>query len=121
MLTKCDGAPAEAATLLPSASADPRSVAVPVASDRFSSESVRSSTFGRSSLSTDGINTASADFFTCLTEPPLPTEHMLRKVASLEAVVQQREALRALVREADVEQPAMFASGIQLRLLAGPT
>ena len=55
-----------------------------------------------------------------LTEPPLPTEHMLRKVASPEAINQQREAVRQLVREADVEQPGLFNIGIQLRLLVLP-
>ena len=45
---------------------------------------------------------------------------MLRKVASPDAVAQQREAVRQLVREADVEMPGLFASGVQLRLLVVP-
>jgi hypothetical protein len=73
-----------------------------------------------SSLSTAAINRASTDFFAWLTEPPLPTEHMLRKVATLEAVAQQQEALRQLVREADVEMPNLFNDGIQLRQLVLP-
>ena len=45
---------------------------------------------------------------------------MLRKVASPDAVAQQREAVRQLVREADVEMPALFTHGIQLRTLVLP-
>ena len=74
----------------------------------------------RSSLTTAAINQASTDFFMWLTEPPLPTEHMLRKVATPEAVAQQQEALRQLVREADVEMPSLFNDGIQLRQLVLP-
>ena len=101
--------------------ADSRPAAAPAASDRSSSISKRSSkTSSRSSVSIDDINTASTDFFAWLTEPPLPTEHMLRKVASPDAVVQQRDAVRQLVREADVEIPALFAHGVQLRSLVLP-
>ena len=118
---KCQGAAAAAAGPLSPGLADSRPAAAPVASDRSPSTSKRPSrTSSCSSISNDDINTASTDFFAWLTEPPLPTEHMLRKVASPDAVAQQREAVRQLVREADVEMPALFAHGVQLRSLVLP-
>ena len=119
--SKCQGAPAAAAGPLSPTLADSSHAAAPVASDRSSSTTKRlSRTSNHSSISNDDINTASTDYFAWLTEPPLPTEHMLRKVASPDAVAQQREAVRQLVREADVEMPALFAHGVQLRSLVLP-
>ena len=120
---KCQGAPAAAVTPPATVSTNHQPSAESVVSDHafeLDSSSSSSSASSRSSLSTTDINTASTDFFVWLTEPPLPTEHMLRKVASPDAVAQQREAVRQLVREADVEMPGLFTGGVQLRLLVVP-
>ena len=61
---------------------DIRPTTEPTATNHIpTSQSDHSSTSARSSLSVTDINTASIDFYAWLTEPPLPTEHMLRKVA----------------------------------------
>ena len=120
LASKCQGAPSAAAGPLSPTLADSRPAAEPVASDRSPSTSKRPSrTSSRSSITNDDITTARTDFFAWLTEPPLPTEHMLRKVASPDALA-QREAVRQLVREADVEMPALFTNGVQLRSLVLP-
>ena len=119
--TQCQGTPAAAARLPPAASAENFRPTEPNGSPLDSAaQSTRVYPFNRSSLSTNDINQASTDFFAWLTEPPLPTEHMLRKVATPEAIAQQREAVRQLVREANVEVPALLTAGIQLRLLVVP-
>lgn len=74
----------------------------------------------RSSLRPANIDAAASDFYAWLREPPMPTEGMLRKVASEKALMQLREGLRQVVREADREVPTLFAAGVQLRLLVLP-
>ena len=74
----------------------------------------------RSSLTIAVIDAAAAEFLAWLQEPVLPTEHMVRKVATPRALTQLKEGLRQVVREVDKEMPRLFARGVQLRLLVVP-
>ena len=74
----------------------------------------------RPSLASNVIDGAAADFMKWLQEPALPTEHMVRKVATVSAIQQMREGVRQVVREVDREMPRLFAGGVQLRLLVVP-
>ena len=76
--------------------------------------------FPRSELTIGNIDAAAADFFAWLQEPVLPTEHMVRKVATQRALFQMREGLRQIVREVDKELPRLFSGGVQVRLLVVP-
>lgn len=72
------------------------------------------------SLTMDAIDAASADFLAWLREPVLPTEHMIRKIATPQALAQLRQGLRQVIREVAREVPDLFAAGVQLRLLVVP-
>ena len=72
------------------------------------------------SLTSDVIDAASADFIAWLAEPVLPTEHMIRKVATPAALTVLRQQVRQLVRDVAKALPELFAGGVHLRLVVVP-